>query len=80
MDDNGVVRRAAFDFKNPPDRARVERIGRQTIDRFGRQRDQFAGPEQFRRARHGGVEQRRRVGRQDLRFGFGRSGHAASLL
>ena len=61
--DDRIVRRSPFDLKNPGDGPRVQRIGSEAVNGFSGQRDQFTGAEQLRCARHGGVEQRRRVRR-----------------
>ena len=56
VDDDGIVRRPAFDFENSGDGFCIQRIGGQAINRFRRQRHHFAGAQQFRRARDGGFE------------------------
>ena len=61
MDDDGIVCRPAFDLKNFGDGLFIQRIGGQAIDRFGRQRDDFAGAQQFRRAPDGVLKKLRRV-------------------
>ena len=47
----GLCRRPAFDLENFGDGLFVQRIGGEPINRFRRQRDDFAGAQQFRRAR-----------------------------
>ena len=66
VDDDRIVRRPAFDLENFGDGLFVQRVGGQAINRFRRQRDDFAGAQQFRRALHGGVKKRRRVRGQDF--------------
>ena len=51
----GIVCRPAFDLENFCDGLFVQRVGGQAINRFRRQRDDFARAQQFRRAFHGGV-------------------------
>ncbi len=43
MDDDGIVRRAAFNLKNSGDGRRIQRVRGQPINRFRRQRNDFAG-------------------------------------
>ena len=66
MNDNRVLRRAAFDLKDSRNCARVKDIGRQAINRFGRQRDDFTRAEQAGRAFYRKVEQLRCVRWQDF--------------
>ncbi len=61
VDDDGIVRRAALDLKNFGDGFFVQRICREAINRFRRQRDDFAGAQQFRRAPDGFLKKLRRV-------------------
>ena len=51
----------------------VQRVGGQAIDGLGRQRHHLARAQQFRRPPHGGLEQLRRVRRQNF-------GEASQLL
>ena len=53
MDDDRIVRRPAFDLENFCDGLFIQRVGGEAIDRFRRQRDHFAGAQQFRRAADG---------------------------
>ena len=69
VDDDGIVRRAALDLENLGDGLFIQRVGGEAIDRFRRQRGDFASAQQIRRAADGGLEQLRRVRGQD--FGLG---------
>ena len=70
VDDDGIVRRPAFDLENFGDGLFVQRVGGQAINRFRRQRHDFAGAQQFRRAADGFLKKLRRVRGQNF------SGHA----
>ena len=59
VNDDGIVRRPAFDPENFCDRLSIQRIGGQAINRFRRQRNHFAGTQQVRRAGYGGLEKAR---------------------
>ena len=66
MDNNRIIRRTAFDSENFGDGLFVQCVRGQAIDRFRRQRHDFACAQQFRRALHRGVKQRGRVRGQDF--------------
>ena len=70
VDNNRIVRRPALDLENFCDRLYVQRVGGQAVNRFRRQRHDFAGAQQFRRAFYRRFKQRRRVRGQNF------SGHA----
>ena len=74
MDDDGVVRRPALQRVNLRDRLRVQRIGRQPINRLRGQRDHLTRAQQLRRAQHRRREERGRVRGQN--FGWRRDAHA----
>ena len=61
VDDDGIVRRPAFDLENFGDGIFIQRVGGQAIDRFRRQRHDFARAQQFRRAADGFLKKLRRV-------------------
>jgi hypothetical protein len=52
MDDDRIVSGPAFDFVNLGDRPGFQRIGRETVNCFGRYRDHFTRPQQCRRLFH----------------------------
>ena len=66
MNNDGVVRRPALDFENAPNRLSVQRAGSQPIYGLRWQRDHLSGAQQFRRPLHRGLEQLRRVRRQNF--------------
>ena len=74
MDDDGIVRRTALDLENFCDGLFVQRVGGEAINRFRRQRDDFARAQQFRRAEDGFLKKLRRVRGQS----FG--GHALFIM
>ncbi len=57
VNDDWIIGRTPFDLENFGDGLRVQCVGGEAIDRFGRQRDDFPGAEQVRRALDGGGEQ-----------------------
>ena len=56
MDDDGVVCRAPFNLEEALDGGRVQRVRRQAIDCFRRERHHLACAQQFRRAPHRRLE------------------------
>ena len=71
-----AVAPALFDRAEPGydagyDGPSVQRVGREAVNRFRRQRGHFAGAQQFRRAFHGSGKQLRRVSGKDFRFHSG---------
>ena len=61
MDDDWIVRRPSFDLENFCDGLCIQRVCGEAINRFRRQRDDFARAKQFRGAADGGAEKFRRV-------------------
>jgi len=76
VDDDGIVCRTALDLENFCDGSFIQRVCREAINRFRRQRDDFARAQKFRRAEDGLLKKLRCVRGQD----FGRqSGRAWTL-
>ena len=61
VDNDWVVRRAAFQVEDAGDRGRKKRIGGEAVDSFSGQRDKFAGAEQVSGPTDGSLKQFRRV-------------------
>ncbi len=61
VNNDGVVGRTTFDFKNSCDSLGVERICREAVNSFRRQCDDFTGTKKFRRAADGFLKKFRRM-------------------
>ena len=61
MNDDWIVRRSSFDLENFCDGIFIQRVCREAINSFRRERDDFAGAEQFRRTADGFLKKSRRV-------------------
>ena len=70
VNDDRVMGRPTLGGENRCHRRRVERVRRKAIDRLRWESHQLACAQLFRRALYGAGEERRRMGRQDLRLRF----------
>jgi hypothetical protein len=77
MHNDGVIGRATFDVEDALHGCGVQGVGRQSINRFGRQGYNLTSPQQLHRTPERAVEPFGRVNRQNLRLQIDL--HAASL-
>ena len=57
MNNNGVMGRATFDFKNLQNSRGIQCVGRQSINGFSRNSNDLPSPQQISRAAHGDAEE-----------------------